>query len=117
MLGKKERGKAQGKNQKRHANGAGPLRFNLALPVAKNGSCTRPFSGYLAGMDWQQLTALVIVAGTAAIFISYKFRRRKFSFKHDTHCGCAAAGQTPPQGSIIFRARKGERPEVVVKMK
>jgi hypothetical protein len=68
-------------------------------------------------MDWQQLTALAIVVITAAIFIWQRFRRRKFSFEHSTHCGCSAAGQTPPRGSIIFRARKGERPEVVVKMK
>jgi hypothetical protein len=99
--------KAQGKNKK----------ANCGTEGGKNRSCTRPFSGYLASMDWQQLTALIIVAVTAAIFISYKFRRRKFNFKHDTHCGCAAAGQTPPQGSIVFRARKGQRPEVVVKMK
>jgi hypothetical protein len=44
-------------------------------------------------------------------------RRRKFSFARDTHCGCAAVGESWPQGSIVFRARKGARPEVLVKMR
>lgn len=68
-------------------------------------------------MDWQQVSALGIVVATAGIFIWNKFRRRKFSFKHDTHCGCSGANETPTKSSIVFHARKGERPQVTVKMK
>jgi hypothetical protein len=68
-------------------------------------------------MDWQQMVALLIVAGTAVLFSWSKLRRRRFSFQVDTHCGCAAGMQSGPQGSIVFRARKGKRPEVLVKMK
>jgi hypothetical protein len=68
-------------------------------------------------MDWQQLVSLLIVAAAGALLVGSRFRRRKFSFERDTHCGCAAAPQAGPQSSIVFRARKGERPEVLVKMR
>jgi len=66
-------------------------------------------------MDWQQAVALTIVATTAGLFVWARFKPRKFSFERDTHCGCA--GQPAPTGSIVFRARKGERPQIVVKAK
>jgi hypothetical protein len=67
-------------------------------------------------MDWQQPVSLGIVAAAAGLLVWSKLRRRRFSFQRDTHCGCAA-GQSPArQSSIVFRARKGERPEVLVKM-
>ena len=68
-------------------------------------------------MDWQQLVSLAIVGVTAALLLWSKFRRRKFSFERDTHCGCAAGHRQSPQHSIVFHARKGERPQVLVKMK
>lgn len=67
-------------------------------------------------MDWQQLVALAIVAVTAGLLARSRFQRRKFSFERDTHCGCAATGSAARNKSIIFRARKGHRPEVLVKM-
>jgi len=68
-------------------------------------------------MDWQQLASLGIVGVTAALLFSSWFRRRriKFSFQRDTHCGCSAPDPSSRPPSIIFRARKGERPEIVVK--
>jgi hypothetical protein len=68
-------------------------------------------------MDWQQLVSLVVVASAAVLLLGGRFRRRKFSFERDTHCGCAAFQEASPQSSIVFRARKGERPEVRVKMR
>jgi hypothetical protein len=68
-------------------------------------------------MDWQQLVSLVIVAATAGLLLARGLRRRKFSFGRDTHCGCAGANAGGTQGSILFHARKGQRPEVVVKMR
>jgi hypothetical protein len=68
-------------------------------------------------MDWQQVVALLIVAGTAGLMCWSRVRRRRFNFQAHTHCGCAAGMQSGPPGSIVFRARKGERPEVLVKMK
>jgi len=67
-------------------------------------------------MDWQQVFALLIVAGTAAAFLWNKFRPRKFDFARDTHCGCSTAGQAGPKTSVTFSARKGERSRIVVKM-
>ncbi len=68
-------------------------------------------------MDWQELIALMIVAGVAAAFAWARWRRRKFSFARDTHCGCGSPADAAPGSSIVYRARKGERPQVIVKMK
>jgi hypothetical protein len=66
-------------------------------------------------MDWQQSVSLMIVAAAALLLLAGKLRLRKSSIER--HCGCAAFSRTaPPQGSIIFRARKGHRREVVVRM-
>jgi hypothetical protein len=68
-------------------------------------------------MDWQQLVSLVIVASAGVLLARSSFRQRKFSFERDAHCGCAAVHESSPQSSIIFHARKGARPEIVVKMR
>jgi hypothetical protein len=68
-------------------------------------------------MDWQQLVALVIVATAAALLVGGRLRRRKFQFGRDTHCGCSAPGAAVTKSSIVFHARKGEQPRVLVKMK
>ena len=66
-------------------------------------------------MDWQQLAALLIVGLTACLFVWSKTRRRKFSLKHDTKCGCSSAGGLNAKQTIRFSARKGARPQIVVK--
>jgi hypothetical protein len=63
-------------------------------------------------MDWQQMAALGVVAATAGLFARAKWRRRKFSFERDTHCGCAAG---PRRGSIVFKARKGGQTTITMK--
>ncbi len=68
-------------------------------------------------MDWQQLVSLVIVASAAVLLLGNRFGRRKFNFERDTHCGCVAIQESSRQSSIVFRARKGQRPEVLVKMR
>ena len=68
-------------------------------------------------MDWQEATALLIVSATVVAFVWARVRRRRFQFARDTHCGCASPAGSSAQGSIVYRARKGERPQVVVKMK
>jgi hypothetical protein len=68
-------------------------------------------------MDWQETTALLIVAGTAAVFAWFRLRPRKFSFKRDTHCGCSSTVSDAAPPSIVFHARKGESPRLTVKMK
>jgi len=68
-------------------------------------------------VDWQQIVSLIVVAGAAGALLWSTLRRRKFSFARDTHCGCATAGRSSSQNSIVFRVRKGEPPQVVVKMR
>jgi hypothetical protein len=70
-----------------------------------------------AAMDWQQMVSLVIVAAAGLLLAAGRYRRRKFSFARDTHCGCFASPVSAPQSSIVFRARKGERAEVRVRMR
>lgn len=62
-------------------------------------------------MDWQQATALAIVGVTAALFIVSRLRRRK----PGCGCGCAAGSGQSERGSIVLRARKGQRPQVIVR--
>jgi len=68
-------------------------------------------------MDWQETSALLIVAGTLVAFVWARCRPRNFSFQRDTHCGCSAPSLAGVQPSIVFHARKGETPRVLVKMK
>ncbi len=68
-------------------------------------------------MDWQQLVALLIVATAAVLLVWSRLRRRKFQFGRDTHCGCSSAAGTASRSSIVFHARKGEQPRVLLKMK
>jgi hypothetical protein len=68
-------------------------------------------------VEWQQLVSLIIVAAAAVLLAAGWWRRRKFSFQKDSHCGCTAVPSTGPSGSIVFHARKGQRPEVLVKMR
>lgn len=68
-------------------------------------------------MDWQQAAALVIVGATAGIMLWVRFKPRKFSLEKDTHCGCGSGGKEGPKSSIVYRAKKGERPQVTIKMR
>jgi hypothetical protein len=85
--------------------------------ASKNISCASDVSDYVASMDWQQLVSLAIVGAAATLLLRARFRPRKFSFQRDTHCGCSTTGSAAPQHSIVFRARKGERPQVLIKPK
>ncbi len=67
-------------------------------------------------MDWQQVVSLAIVGVTVGIVAWRALRPRKFSFQHDTHCGCSTAGLSGSKGSLVIRSRKGERPKMLVKM-
>jgi len=67
-------------------------------------------------MDWQKIVALMIVAVTAALFIRARFMRRKAKFPCDSGCGCAS-NTAAPGPSVVYHARKGERPEIIVKMR
>jgi len=68
-------------------------------------------------MDWQQSVSLLIVAFAAVMLLRQKLRPQRFSFGSHAGCGCTAVAHTGPQTSIVFRARKGYRPEVRVKIR
>ena len=79
-------------------------------------SCEVVGVGYVAGMGWQELTALTIVASTASIFVWNRLKRRKLEFAKHGPCGCASHSN-PPQHSIIYTSRKGEPAKILVKMR
>jgi hypothetical protein len=65
-------------------------------------------------MDWQQVIALSIVVLTAAAFVWTRARRRrKAALPCNSGCGCGTA--TPPRETVIYHARKGQRPEVIIR--
>ncbi len=66
-------------------------------------------------MDWQQPLALLVVAVTAGLLILRQYRLRKAVFRQTSTCGCAGAAGPRPEGSIVYHARKGERPRLIVK--
>ncbi|MBI5802914.1 MAG: hypothetical protein HZA92_19610 [Verrucomicrobia bacterium] len=66
-------------------------------------------------MDWQQLAALAIVGIAAFLLLRSQLRPRGHCLSKAGPCGCSATGPAP-KGSIVFRARKGERPQVIVKL-
>jgi hypothetical protein len=68
-------------------------------------------------MDWQQIISLVMVAVAAAALVWPRLRPRKFSLERVRHCGCSAVSHSSPQSSIVFRARKSGRPQILMKMK
>jgi len=65
-------------------------------------------------MGWQEAIALTVVAVTILAFAWSWFRPRKVSFHRRTGCGCSGVAGGSQQ-SITLHARKGERPQVIVK--
>lgn len=69
-------------------------------------------------MDWQEIAAFAIVGLTLVWLIGSQFRRRKLKLGQGGSCpGCASAGSARPSSSVVFSARKGERPRVTLKLK
>ena len=83
----------------------------------KKRSCAAGETGYVGSVDWQQMISLGIVGTAAGLLVRSKVRPRKFSLARDTHCGCSSPSQASPRSTMVFRARRGERPQIVVKMK
>jgi len=67
-------------------------------------------------MDWQQLTALLIVAVTAGVFLWQWLRPKRLGSKKGSACGCSTSPSSGPKPSVIYHVRKGERPQITVKM-
>jgi hypothetical protein len=66
-------------------------------------------------MDWQQFVALLIVGLSAGLLVWGRWRRRSGRQVCGSTCGCAAAHQPGPNVSVIYRARKGARPQIITR--
>lgn len=65
-------------------------------------------------MAWQEIAALSIVGVTAGVFTWRMVRPRSWTSKSRLGCSCAGArpGSMP---NMVFKARKGERAQILVK--
>lgn len=90
---------------------------SIGKAAAKNRGCRWRIPDYLASVNWQTVVSLLIVTLAVAGLLWSLLRRRKFSFVRDTHCGCSTRESATNTSSIVFHARKGERPQIIVKSK
>jgi hypothetical protein len=67
------------------------------------------------GMNWQQAVSIGIVTLTAVLFWRGRFGSRKFQFSRQTHCGCGSGRKGAAPAGVIYRARKGQRPQIILK--
>jgi hypothetical protein len=67
-------------------------------------------------MEWQQIVALSLVALTASLMARNAARRwLRSPLRAHGACLCpGSAGQQPPP-SILYHARKGERPRIIIR--
>jgi hypothetical protein len=78
----------------------------------------RSFQAMLAGMDWQEIAALGIVAGTVAWLLRGLAASNKPGGGGRTGCaGCAPARSHDRAVSMVFRARKGQPGTVTLRMR
>lgn len=68
-------------------------------------------------MDWQQSVSLVIVAAATVLLLRGTLRRGKPALGPRGCCTVAGGAAASRQETVVFRARKGERPEIRVKLK
>jgi hypothetical protein len=64
-------------------------------------------------MDWQQITALGIVALTAGLFIASRWFPRRPKWQKATHCGCSTSGVANPS-RIIVRSCRGDARQTII---
>jgi hypothetical protein len=79
--------------------------------------CSRAVPGYVSSVNWQTTVSLIIVAVAASGLIWGAFRRRRFRFARNTHCGCSGGQHPSGAGSIVFHARRDGRRRIIVKNK
>jgi hypothetical protein len=65
-------------------------------------------------MAAQEFAALAIVAVTAGIFAWRLLRPRQFHSRKGSACGCPGSSSAPPTERIIFKARKGQTPQILI---
>lgn len=68
----------------------------------------------LIPVDWQEIISLAVVTVTAVIFVTVRLWRHQ---KHHEFALCNCSSKVRRQGSIIYRARKGERPQIIIQTK
>jgi hypothetical protein len=68
-------------------------------------------------MDWQEMVSLFIVGGTAGFMLWRHWHSRPLRHHKVFACGCGWSAEGARGQSVVFHARKGERPQVLVRLK
>ena len=85
------------------------------LPAScKTSICLRNFWAYVDRMDWQQPASLLVVFIAFILMVRGLFGRRVSCASGAGCCGSGSGKGVFPR-STTFRARKGQRPEMVIK--
>lgn len=69
------------------------------------------------GVAWQEPAALSIVALTALALLGAALRRRRRTPVRPARCGCGAGQPPAPVASILLRGRKGQTPQLIVRLR
>ncbi len=80
----------------------------------KTSICLRNFWAYVDRMDWQQPASLLVVFIAFILMVRGLFGRRVSCASGAGCCGSGSGKGVFPR-STTFRARKGQRPEMVIK--
>ena len=67
-------------------------------------------------MNWQEIAALGIVSAAAFLLLRPLLRPPAPLRSPANPCGCGAVGAGGNKTSIIVRSRKGERPQVILRL-
>lgn len=66
-------------------------------------------------MDWQQVVVFLIVLATVGLFFRNGRQKRQARSACGLGCGCSGTSKSAPNVSVTYRARKGERPQVITR--
>jgi hypothetical protein len=67
-------------------------------------------------VDWQQGVTLLIVLVTVGFFVRGWWRRSSAQSVCGSACACSGVVSGASKVSVTYRARKGEKPQIITRM-
>jgi hypothetical protein len=93
-----------------------PTEYQLQ-PSGAHSGCGNARGDYGENVNWQDIVAISVVATTAGLLLWGRFRKRRFNFQRDTHCGCTGSSDVNAGKSVVFHARRDGERKVIMKMR